>query len=241
MHIDVLGSEEGRHLWLFHGNAAPPDSMSTLAEALADEFLVHVPHFPGYGRTPHTPECSFIGSLSQVAAHVTRTGAPVVLVGHSFGLYRVVRLLDMLEQHRVLGVFGLSGISTFPEDLRQGFVETEAWARSGHQIGQGLAHRWFSPDYLAAHDEVVELIEGWWADCDIEAVASELFEPFDGGEANRIVSTSTLPMSLLVGSADVAAPVELSEAIASLRDDVTLEVIDGAGHFLHIEEPTGAR
>ncbi len=237
MHIDTFGAPGGTHVWLFHGSAAPPDSLSTLVEVLSLTFRVHVPHFPGYGDTPYSPGDTLAGSITTLAAHIRDAGARVVLVGHSFGTYRMIHLLEELGEEHVLGLYGLGGIATMGEEWREGFEGAEAWARSGEGIPSGLAARWFSPAYLASHGELIDTIESWWRRCHLEAVARELFEPLDGGRADGIVAASTCPFSLRVGSEDVAAPPALSHAIASLRPSIGVELVEGAGHFLHIEDP----
>lgn len=236
MHRDIIGERKKKHVWLFHGSAAPPESLSDIASELAQRFCVHVPHFPGYGKTPYSPDNTLDQSLQELAAAITQIGEPVVLVGHSFGLYRAIRLLGLLDECFVAGLYGLAGSSTLTEDQREGFVQAEAWARAGEQIAPGLTARWFSPTYIAAHPEIIEVVDKWWAKCHIEAVARELFEPFDGGTANQILSSSSQPTMLRIGSLDVAVPTSHNRTIASLRQDIKIEVVENAGHFLHYED-----
>lgn len=236
MHIDTLGDPNAPKVWLFHGSAVPAESLSVLTASLTDTYHVYVPHFPGYQRTPYSTEDSLEGSLRTLAAHIEREGAPVVLVGHSFGLYRAIRLLELLEDGLALGLYGIGGVSTLPEEQREGFAQAEQWARAGEMIGQGLAARWFSPEYLERHEDVADTVEQWWSMCHIDAVARELFEPFDGGAADRIVAGSTLPITLRVGEQDAAVSEAQTRALASSRDGVTVETVEGAGHFLFLED-----
>jgi len=236
MHIETFGAPDKTHVWLFHGSGAPPDSLGTLKDALSHTFRLHVPHFPGYGNTPYSPGDTLSGSSATLAAHIRDAGSPVVLVGHSFGTYRMIRLLEELGEEHVLGLYGLGGIATMGEEWRTGFDAAEAWARSGEGIPEGLAARWFSQTFLTSHPETVDTIEGWWRRCHLEAVARELFEPLDGGIADGIVAASTCQFTLRVGSEDVAAPPALSHAIASLRPGIGVELVEGAGHFLHMED-----
>ena len=236
MHIDTYGAPEGTHVWLFHGSGAPPDSLSTLADALSRTFCVHVPHFPGYRDTPYSPDDTLAGSIATLAAHIRDAGSRVVLVGHSFGSYRMIRLLSELGEEHVLGLYGMGGIATMGEEWREGFEGAEAWARSGEGIPQGLAARWFGPGYLEAHDGLIATVEAWWGHCHFEAVGRELFEPLDGGLADGIVAASTCAFTLRVGSQDVAAPPALSHAIAALRPGIDVELVEGVGHFLHMED-----
>ena len=236
MFKEVLGDQERPHLWLLHGSAAPPASLSGLAADLAREFCVHLPHFPGYERTPYAPEDSISTSASELAEFISQIERPVVLIGHSFGLYRAIQILKQLDAHLVAGLYSLSGVSTLPEEQRESFVQAEAWARSGHQIPEGLAVRWFSNEYLESHPEVVSRISGWWASCNIEAVARELYEPFDGGDANRVLAASQQPTLFRVGTLDTTTPAKHSYSMATLLQNAPVELVEGAGHFLHLED-----
>lgn len=235
MHREVLGSRDKKHVWLFHGSAAPPSSLSALAVELAETFRVHVPHFPGYGDTPYSSHDTLTHSIKHIAATITQIDEPVVLVGHSFGLYRAIRLLEVIDRRLITGLYGLSGHATLPEEQREEFKQAEAWARSGEQIASGLAARWFSSRHLDAHPEIIGHVEHWWSECHIEAVARELYEPFDGGRADRILAESSQPTLLRAGTLDVAVPVERCAAMVSLRQDITVELVEDTGHFLHIE------
>lgn len=236
MQIDAHGNADRANVWLFHGSAAPPESLDSLVDALAVRHHVLVPHFPGYGDTRYGQDDGLATSLNHIARLIHEDGRQVMLVGHSFGAYRASRLLGLLSPGIVAGCYGLGAISTLGEQWREGFEAAEAWARIGQDIPEGLAARWFSPAFLSARPNLIEQIERWWSRCHIEAVVRELYEPFDGGQADRIIAASTVPMKFRVGQLDVAAPPELTHAIASLRQGIEVEVVANMGHFLHMED-----
>ena len=240
MYSQDYGDPSNPHVWLLHGSGAPAYSLESFALALSARFRVHLPHFPGYGHTPHDPEKAVQSAITRLASRVRAHDKPVVLVGHSFGAYRMIRLFGELGPEYVRGMYGLGAIASLPEGMREAYEQAESWARAGEGIVEGLAGRWFSPAHIQADPATHGFVERCWSDCDIDAVARELYEPIDGGVADGIVAASRVPMALRVGTADVSAPPELSRALVGLRPGVALELVEGAGHFVHLEDMQGA-
>lgn len=237
MHITDLGPEDAPCVLLCHGSGAPPASLDPLPLILSQDYRVLTPHFPGYGETMALEPYDFEQGVRMLADALDDLGiTTVIAVGHSFGLYRVERLLS-LWPGRITRVIGLAGIASFPEDAREAYEGVAEWARADVGIAEGLAARWFTEEYLASHADIVKEVQSWWNMCDIETVCAELFVPMDGGLHDRLISESNVPFDLLCGSRDQVVPPELSSSIEQLGVHVTLNTVEGSGHFLHIEAP----
>ena len=126
---------------------------------LSNDYRVLVPHFPGYGETTALEPYNFEKGVRMLADALDDMGiTTMIAVGHSFGLYRVERLLSLWPE-RITRVIGLAGIASFPEDAREAYEGVAAWAREGVGIAEGLVARWFTEEYIASNDAIVKEIQ----------------------------------------------------------------------------------
>ncbi len=238
MHIDRYGDAQRPALVLLHGAGAPPASLDALIPLLDQTHHVLVPHFPGYGATPAQPAP---GALDQSvtrclealdAIGVTR----FIAAGHSFGFYRALSLARHAPE-RVSLLVGISAVASLPEEARPGSEGLAALARAGQNIPQLLVASWFTPGYAATTPELLALVSGWWAECDVETVIAELFVPLDNGAHAQRLAQASCPVRLLHGALDAAAPIDLARAMSGLGDHIELTELPDAGHLLHLEAP----
>lgn len=234
MHIDSFGSEQNPTIVLFHGSGAPAESLKDLADALSQTHHVLLPHFPGYGKTPADETYDFQGSIDTLAGLLTPY-KKLIFIGHSFGLYRATRLLELCED-QVNAMIGLGGIASLPDEAYGDYEAAAQWAKQEQMIAEGLIARWFLPQYAQANASLVQHIAQWWQQCDTQTVCAELFVPIDQGKHLNILQQTTTPVYLFHGAQDMAAPIELAHQIDTLGEHIQLTIIEDQAHMLHMEQ-----
>lgn len=217
-----LGQGSPRVLGL-HGWAR---NRSDLVPALSGLDAV-VLDLPGFGASPEPPmawgAAEYAGAIGPVLEEFV--GAPVVVVGHSFG-GRVAVCLAAERPHavRALVLAGVPLLRTSP--ARRPSARYRA-LRALHHVGivseprmERARARFGSADYRAASGVMRQVL--------VRAV-NETYE-----EQLRAVRC---PVELVWGGDDRDAPVEVAERSADLLADVRLTVIAHADHFAPLRSP----
>jgi pimeloyl-ACP methyl ester carboxylesterase len=184
---------------------------------------------PGFGLSPPPPAAWGSADYASCLAAVLDEhgpGEPVVVVGHSFGGRVAVHLAaarpDLVRGLVLCGVPLLRrpGGARLPLGYRLG--------RQAHRLGL-LSDRRFeamrraraSDDYNAAAGVMRQVLV---------RVVNESYD--------AQLRAITCPVALLWGSADRAVPAAMVEqASALLTVPVVAQIVDGAGHDVHLQEP----
>jgi pimeloyl-ACP methyl ester carboxylesterase len=240
--FDTLGEAraDGADVVLLHGTPSSPSHFGPLMEALSATHRVHVPHLPGYGRTPPAPPgFSLAERVAGLGRALRGRGLERAhLVGFSGGV--PVGLMLALEGGiEPLSVFALAGACALPEPVREAYRQTAAALRSGADLGalqDGAAPRFLSPAYAARPDAVAE-VRAWIADVDRETLAAELVALADElPDLTPRLSSLRCRVTARTGALDQSTPPELARALADAAPDGELQIVDGAGHALLIED-----
>lgn len=232
----VREAGRGSPVLLLHGLPSPAEDLLPLSAALAEQHRVLLPDLPGYGATPAPAGTYSFASVQRaietvLAEHDARE---LAIVGFSGGAYRALALALGTSVHvtRVVCLGGTPGPS--PEDriAMRGFA---AWLRSGADLRAVMAPRMLSTR-AQSDAEAVHRVESWLELCPPEVLAAELDGYADAEDLRVKLDQISSPLLLRVGSEDAAAPVALSEEIARAVPRARLEVVEGAGHALLIED-----
>ena len=181
-------------------------------------------HLPGFGHTPAPPEP---WGSAEYAAHVAAALAgrgPLVLVGHSFGGRVAVRLAAAhpeLVAGLVLTGVPLVRATAAPRPSRRLRIAKKlvAWRLAPAALVERIRRNSGSADYRAAQGVMRSILV---------RVVSE-----DYRADLAAVAALDVPVRMVWGEADDAAPVAGARLAADLVPGATLDVVPGARHLLH--------
>ncbi len=224
----------------FHGCPTTPDVLDDLARAAAAAGRRAVVFsMPGYGASPALAGSWTLPELHDaLASEIARVAGPGAwLVGFSSGAYHALALAG---DARVAGVFALAGVHGIAgaEEAAQFRALADAVER-GDDLRPVAGLRFLSETFRAAHPEAVAKVERWGEATSRANLAAELRAYASAPSLLEPIAALEVPVFARVGSEDVAAPPDCSEAIARAAKRGSLEIVPGAGHALPYEDPLG--
>lgn len=191
----------------------------------------------GHGRSPVPPGPYALEDLgADVVALLDRldldkVGFCGLSMGGFVGLWLAVHRADRLRWLLLASTSATPGSPEFWHDRA-----TRVRAEGMGWLAEGVASRWFAPDFATAHPEIVEPIvtefgalapEGYAGAC--EAIAEVDLR----GDLAKVA----LPVVVVTGSDDVAIAPAHGEALVAGISGAERVVIEGAGHLLNLEHP----
>lgn len=234
----VEGGAGGTPAVLVHAIGCDHAMWDGVVPALAGRRVVRV-DLRGHGASP-VPAGPYTleGLADDVAALLDRLGIERAdwvglslggMVGQAFALRHAGRLRRLVVANTTSG-YGPEGRALWETRAK---TVTEGGMRSILDMAMG---RYFSPEFRAAHPEVVERIAArflatdpaGYAGC-CHAIAALDFT----GRLGAIAS----PALVIAGGADVATTPQMGEAMARAIPDARLEVIPGVAHLGAVEAP----
>ncbi len=238
LHARVYGEPGGVPVLLLHGLGGSSESWLEIPQRLAATHQVVAPDLRGCGRSELGTEPLTLSLLAhdQVAVLDALGARTCHLVGHSFG-----------------GVVAQELLTTFPDRIRSavlvstssrvGDAASKAWLRVAAAAEErGLANaerviaRAFAPEFLEREPHVPSTLTEILANTDprVYAQQARLAARYNYDAA---LADVRCPVLILQGLEDrLTAPggaVLLSRAIPC----ATLELLEGVGHYLHLERP----
>lgn len=241
MYVRDVGS--GPVVVLLHGTPSPASDWAPLVEALAAAYRVLVPDLPGYGRSPRLPSSSVEAVGDALAAMLEAHGVTEVhaLVGYSSGAYRA---FDLVLRHRVRCalIAALGGVVAYDpaaaaarRAIATALAADAAYLHS-EDVHAVMRELMLSPDWRARHPEDEARVIGWLELTTADALARELAALADARDLRPELAAVACPVYARVGSADAGAPPAYSEDIVRHVRHGELEIVDGRGHALLIED-----
>lgn len=219
---------------LLHGIPSDVSWGTELVAALAPTARVLVPHLPGYGHTPSAVPYDWARVHAELVATLVehRADRPI-LVGFSGGCWRA---LELALQPGVSprGVVCLAGLAGLEPAERDGFRQFAQALRAGVDL-RALA----GPRFLArkaADEAAVATVQGWLSACPPAALAAELEAIAEQLDLVRRLAALSCPVLARTGTLDRACPPEKARAIAAACAKGSLELVEGAGHALLLED-----
>lgn len=229
-------------LVILHGLLGTGRNWHSLAQHLGQERRVHCLDLRNHGHSFHAPEMSYAHMAEDVAAFITaRVHEPVALIGHSMGGKVAMTLALTQAQH----VAGLMVVDIAPRPYRRDYrpyIEAMQAIDLGsidrrEEVTARLAQSVDDPAVRALllrnlgrhhgafvwHPNLSALAEHMDALMDFPAVTES--QRYDGpcrfvaGEKSDYITESDWP------------------GIARLFPQARLETVDGAGHWVHADQP----
>lgn len=219
------------------------DVLSEVAGAIADTHEAIELALPGYGQSPPLDgEYTLTAAHEAVEAALLGAGIDTcALVGFSGGAYRALAIA-LRGVVRVTHLLLLGGYTSITAEAAPTYRELARMVRAGEELWPTTLPVFLSGPFAAAHPEVVAEVKRWEHAAPSEVIAAE-FQAFIAAEdLGASLGALRVPVAARVGSADVATPPALSEAIiraCHACPSARLEVVEGAGHAVMCEDPEG--
>jgi pimeloyl-ACP methyl ester carboxylesterase len=230
LHLTRGGS--GRPVLVLHHDIGTPDRLP-FYDALAQNFEVLIPHHPGWGKSERPQWLRSVRDIA--AAHTWLLSdlgvSDVSLVGLGFGGWIAAEMATMSPRaFRKLVLVGAMGIKPADgEILDQALVSYIDYVRAGFE-DQRAFDRLFTPDPPTPQ------LEQW--DLNREMTFRIAWKPYMYNPTLPLLLGGVQTESLIVwGRQDRIVPVGVGEQYARALAKSRLSVLDGAGHFLEMEQP----
>lgn len=244
--IDYEESGEGPTILFVSGSYATPSAWRGVQNALPKAYRFVATSQCGYGKTAETRtagECGIRHNIAVVRAAAARAGAPVHLVGHSWGA--MVALAAVLEGG--IDVLSLTCFEANPwsllrqrgrgdlvADMRAMAVGFEdAVARGDRDACRIIIDYWGGPGAFAAMPPKAQDY------CRTVPAANVLdWRGYFAYETDpALLRALDLPLLFVRGSKAIPATIEIAEALGDTVPGARLAVVDGANHFLIATHP----
>jgi len=261
--VAALAAGDGPPLLALHGFPDHPATFTPLAEHLVGSgWRVVAPFLRGYHPDTMPDEAYYdIGTLTADAValcDVLSPNAPLPVVGHDWGGFVVYALASAFPQRLSAGVAlavppaaAAAGAFLAPEQLKRSFYiwlfQQPGYAEAAMADGALVDFLWrtWSPELGAPphHREVHEIFSdprrtvaaiGYYR----AMLSGEHHDPRLGDLRERIAGPAQLPLLVLGGTDDgTLDPAMIERARDVLPAGSQVDVLDGVGHFLHLERP----
>lgn len=202
-------------------------------EELARSFSVTVPDLPGYGQSERPawardPRDMAI-LVDRFLARVAPEGA--MLVGLGFGGFIAAELATMHQER--LGALALVGATGLQPDegelLDQMLIDFPEYMTAGFR-DEARYREFFG-------EEVAQEVRELW-DFSREMTARLSWKPYMfNRRLPHLLPEVRTPTLVVAGGADKVVPLECARQYAALLPNATIEIVEGAGHYVDYEEP----
>lgn len=239
MFIREYGS--GPAVLLLHGSPSAPTDFDPLVRRLEGSRRVLLPDMPGYGDSPYESGLSIARSVTLIDDALASLGIEeVAVVGFSLGAWRAL-LLALDGKTRVTAIVTLGGHAGLDEEHRaimKQFAEILRGTPSLRQpfVEEMMTARMLAPDSAKTNPAFVAATTGWLDWPEPEALADELEAMATTAPSYDRLGALRLPVLARVGALDVAVPPPLSERIVASIPGARLEIVEGKGHALMVED-----
>lgn len=261
--VPALVAGEGEPLLCWHGFPDLPHTFAPLAERLPNRRLI-APYQRGFHPDHPAPAPYFdmatLAADADAVIDAVSPDAPVDVVGHDWGAGAVYGLVtafpDRVRRAVTMALpppAALIAVVTQPEQLRRSFY---IWFFQMAGIPEGVLNTsnggalldflWstWSPVGLDAahlpeihqalsHATVVEAALGYY-----RALFQPAFHDPALGEVRGVMAgPAKVPVLLLGGDSDGCLEADVLRGGAGLLPEGRVEILEGTGHFLHLEDP----
>jgi 3-oxoadipate enol-lactonase len=235
----------GETVLLLNGAMMTVASWDGIAASLAEHHRVVRCDFRGQLRSPGTPHADLAGHVEDVLALLDGLAIECVhTIGTSFGA-EVGLLLAALHPGRVASLVAATATDVATPLLRdgQGALQQEcrnaATGLSRDRLLDEMQALFYSPAYVAAHrqelaERAVQIakLPDWWF-----AGAVGLLASLENLDLRRYLGRISCPVLVLAAGEDRVMLPEHARALASAIPAARLEVVEGSGHVLVVEQP----
>jgi pimeloyl-ACP methyl ester carboxylesterase len=202
---------------------------------------VLLPDMPGYGKSRNEPGLSIPRSVEIIdEVLISRGIKEVSVIGFSLGAWRAFLLaLDgKTKVNAIVTLGGIAGLDAEGAAMMQGFAQALRGTQSLRQpyLEETMTTRMLSPESARNNPVAVAAAMGWLDWPNPESLADELEAMAKTPPCYDRLNTLRVPVLARVGALDVATPVALSQLIVDSITGAQLEIVEGKGHALLLED-----
>jgi pimeloyl-ACP methyl ester carboxylesterase len=228
-HYEVRG--EGKPVLLLHGWADSAAGLASLQKTLGETNKVIAIDLPGFGTTQAPKEVWGLSNYAQFVAHfLEKIGVNdmAVIIGHSNGGAIAIRgLSDGSLQADKLVLLASAGIrGVYKGRIKALRVITKIGKALSSPLPKSVKRRLRAKVYKTVGSDML-----------VAEHLQETFKKVVSDDVRQDAAKLSQPALLVYGEADDQAPVWYGEAYHQIIRTSTLEVLPGAGHFVHLDRP----
>jgi pimeloyl-ACP methyl ester carboxylesterase len=230
--IHLLSGGTGDPLVVLHQDIGTPGWLP-FYDQLARHYRVYVPDLPGFGASTPLEWARHPRDIAAVLQQfLNRLGLDsITLIGLGFGGWLAAEMAVCNETRlRQLVLVGAAGLRPTGAEIRDQFLDAAAdYVRAGFASPAA-----FEALFGATPSPEQEL--AW--DIHREAIARVTWKPYMVSyQLPALLAGLTVPALLVWGERDAIVPLSAGERYAACIPNATLRVVEGAGHYVEIEQP----
>lgn len=230
---------QGRDIVVLHSLLADRHAFDPVLSVLAEKHRVTLFNLPGF----HGSEPVVTALLDAYVARIEdgfqefKIDKDAILIGNGFG--GTLALAFALDHPGRLGKLLVSdAAATFPTEGRKAFAAMAQKVADGGlgAVAEIAAARVYSPDYLAAHPELIEQRKRTLLDIDAKAFA-DACKVLQEVDLTPLLHRLNVPTLVVCGEFDQATPPTLTRAVADKMPGARYVELKGCGHCPPLEQP----
>lgn len=221
---------KGKLVLLLHGWGDSSKGLEGLAKHLSSQYQVLAPDLPGFGGTQPPKETWDLDNYSKFVTSLLGKldlKQPFAVIGHSNGGALTIRSVSQ-NQLRPTKIVLLAASGVRDGESVKRFV-LNVVAKTGN-----IATFWMPERYRQALRKSLYSTAG--SDMLVAPGLEDTFKKTVRQDVQSDAAAISIPTLLIYGTDDKAVPIEDGRKFNSLIKNSKLEVMDGAGHFVHLEE-----
>ena len=226
----------GPQIVLIHGVGLRAEAWIAICDRLADRFTLTCIDMPGHGGSEPVTGPVLALYSERIAALLADLG-PCVVAGHSMGAMISLDLVARYPQ-RIRGVGAMNAVFQRSDDAAAAVQRrARSLSENGRPDPRPTLERWFGTDETAeraaCHD--------WLSTVDLSgyATAYTTFATNDGPSVDALVQMDC-PALFLTGALDPNSTPEMSQEMARLCPNGTVQIVPDAAHMLPMTHPETA-
>ena len=234
--VNALQDGSGPNIVVFHHSTGSPGWIP-FYDLLAENYTVTAVDMPGYGQSERPVWARHprdIAMLLHSAVHKMGIDNDAHMVGMGFGGWVAAELAAMhLHGLDSLILVGAAGVQPEEGEIADViFYEFEEYVKLGFSSDEAYAE-------VFGDEAAPELKELW--DFSREMTARLTWKPWMfNRQLPHLISEVETPTLLLWGENDRVTPIGVAEVYDDSLPNSTLQVVDGAGHLVELENPQAA-
>jgi len=229
----------GHDIVVLHSLLADRHAFDPVLPALSARHRLTLINLPGFHGSPPTPLALMDAYVAAIEDGFQEFGIArdAVLIGNGFG-GTVALAFAMAHPERIAKLVVSDAAACFPPEGRQQFAVMAAKVAEGGlgSIAEIAARRVFSPAYLAAHPEAIEVRKAVLLAIDPNAfqAACKILQDTD---LEPLLHRMNVPTLVVCGEFDQATPPPLNKSVAAKVAGARYIELPACGHCPPLEQP----